>query len=146
MIETRHYTDDGGIYHPKLKVTLLPENVEGVPVPCSALVDSGADMCCFPEGFAKELGIDKNLLPQREIAGAYGEPETVHFGMVPIDLGFASYKTVIGFHKSDFAVLGQLGFFDHFKVAFDTANRQFIITDMAIPDEPNRSLKGDNVP
>ena len=135
MIETRHYTDDGGVYRPRLKVTLLPENVQGVPVSCSALVDSGADWCCFPERFAKELGIDKNMLPQRENSRRIrASPITVNFGMVPIDFGFAKYKTLVGFHESEFAVLGQLGFFDHFKIAFDTANRQFIITDMAIPD------------
>lgn len=135
MIETKPYTNDGGVYRPRLQITLLPENVNGVPVPCSALVDSGADWCCFPGRFAKELGIDKSMLPQQKIAGAYGEPETVNFGMVPIDFGFAKYKTLIAFHESEVIVLGQLGFFDHFKIAFDTANRQFIITDMAIPDD-----------
>jgi hypothetical protein len=134
ILETRQYTEENGVYRPRLRVTLIPEYVGGVPASCDALVDSGADWCCFPKRFAKELDIDTNMLPQETIAGVYGEPKMVNFGTVPIDLGFASYRTLIAFHESEVAVLGQLGFFDHFKIAFDTANRQFIITDMAIPD------------
>ena len=144
MIETRHYTDD----HPKLNVTLLPENVGGVPVSCLALLDTGASYCVFPEEYAEKLGIDTSIASKREIVTAVPTPEPIMMNVcgVPLDFGFAKYRTLVGFHKVNYAVLGHLGFFDHFKVAFDTANRQFIITDMAIPDEPNRSLKGDNVP
>jgi hypothetical protein len=124
--ETRGYTCEAGVYRPRLRVILIPDYVSGVPVSCDALVDSGADWCCFPERFAKELDIDTSLLPQQEIAGVYGEPEMVNFGMVPIDLGFASY--------SEAAVLGQLGFFNRFFVVFDTANKRFAITNRKTPE------------
>jgi hypothetical protein len=131
MIETRDYIDD----HPKLNVTLLPENVKGVAVPCLALLDTGASYSVFPEKYAEDLGIDAGVLPQVQIVTPLSnEPIWINIGMVPLDFGFAKYKTVVGFHKIDYAVLGHVGFFDHFKVAFDTANRKFMITDMAIPD------------
>ena len=28
MIETKPYADDGGVYRPRLQITLLPENVQ----------------------------------------------------------------------------------------------------------------------
>ena len=36
--ETRDYTCEAGVYRPRLRVTLIPENVDGVPVSCDALV------------------------------------------------------------------------------------------------------------
>jgi hypothetical protein len=121
----RPYTEEGGFYHPRLQVSLMNN---GASVSCLALVDSGADWCVFPESSLKQLGIEKDDLPYTEVSLVSGPPIPVHLGIVTLDLGFSKYDTRVGFHEGNLAVLGRQGFFDRWIVIFDTANKQFMVT------------------
>jgi hypothetical protein len=92
---------------------------------CYAIVDSGADYCSFPQSLMKPLGIEPREFENIDTANGL-TPVYFH---VQIDLGFVEpYYTYAGFHPGNFAMLGHKGFLDRFVVVFDTANRQFVIT------------------
>jgi hypothetical protein len=126
------YTEGGGFCHPMLPVSLIPKVPNGVTVSCDAVVDSGADYCLFPKSFLEQLGIDQNLLPHTEVF-VVDHLIKIDLSMVTLDFGFTKYNTLAGFHECNFAMLGHKGFFDRFIVVFDTANKQFMITNQAIP-------------
>jgi hypothetical protein len=115
---------------------------------CGAIVDSGADYCCFPEWLMESLGIDKSLTKMEpNMHGSTGKIGNVYFYTVTIDLGFDKYPAYVCFHEGhpELAMLGQVGFFDRFSVGFNRAGKRFAITNRKF-EESNGSLKGDNVP
>lgn len=97
--------------------------------PFLGLVDSGADYCFFPPEFASRLGLDYKALPS-EAAYGLGEDQQVRFGAVTLEVdGLGTWEVYAGFSEScsgrTFGLLGQLGFFDRFKITLD-ANPQDI--------------------
>lgn len=115
-------------YRPVVKVDLSTPNGK---ISCYAIVDSGADHCVFPLSFAAALGFSH--LGQTPVntsgvgSGAvpmYYWPINMNLGPVAIDVlaGFTDGMNTIGM-----GLLGQFGFFDHFKVMFDHPGKMFHI-------------------
>jgi hypothetical protein len=108
---------------------------------CLSIIDSGADHCVFPLSFALQLGF--NPVGETPVmtggVGSAGVP--MYYWKVTIDLGPAQTEVLAGFtedmNSKGHGLLGQHGFFDHFKVQFDLPDRLFWIE---IPDPPQIHL------
>jgi hypothetical protein len=96
-----------------------------------SLVDSGGDYCMFPLTFLAELGIDRSTLKSWHPLGL-GEGFLAYFSTVTVHvLGLDSFEAEAAFSErirvEEFSILGNKGFFDQFKVAFDHRNRVFSV-------------------
>jgi hypothetical protein len=106
---------------PVIKIHLV---YEGQSVLCPAIIDSGADVCIFPADIGEQLGIDvrsgeKGFSTNLQ-TGAF---EETFLHRITLKIGEFYYPTIASFsyapQRSNYAVLGQLGFFDLFIVQFD---------------------------
>lgn len=98
---------------------------------CYALVDSGADYCAFPRSFMAPLEISSILTPAESTAGV-GGLALAHFCDLRVELpeiaDFPVYAAFTdGLDLAGLGLLGQTGFFDRFKVAFDLRQEFFEI-------------------
>lgn len=127
------------IKFPYIKYLVTPESVKPVqyiyrpviPVKLSlgrkvivfdGLMDSGADECTFPGWIIKTLGCDIYSGEKRIFKGIGGSVLTYqHKTHLDID-GSGFLANVYYSHEWDdmpFGLLGQTGFFSHFKIQFD---------------------------
>ena len=121
------------IYRPYLRIKLSnPQNQKQTPR-IRGLIDSGSDICLASKDIALWLGIQFD-----------GDENTVSIATGNGSISHAVKKTIIittaeGQHESPFffvdgitpdepPLLGQLGFFDHFKVCFDLRNKSFEVS------------------
>lgn len=128
---------------------LLPISLacNGTQIDCLGLVDSGAEYCVFPGKFLSTLGIDRALAPFEESvktpagkAGAYFHEATVQLsspdsdGITPSWSIYAGFADCLDEWATDdrgvsMAILGQVGFFDRFKIIFDLQGKRFELED-----------------
>lgn len=91
---------------------------------CGALLDSGADFCVLDGLLGEHLGIRVRDGIREKFGGVEeGVGLEAYFHPVGVKIGKWNAEVNIGFSydiaKYGYAVLGQLGFFDRFKVSFD---------------------------
>jgi len=97
----------------------------GRQVPYFALIDSGADMNLMHAELAPLLGIDLEAGERRDIGGIVdGERRPFYLHRVTLHIGDQAHPNVeVGFmpslSKTGHGLLGQYGFFDLYRVAFD---------------------------
>jgi len=88
-----------------------------------ALLDSGADYNIFPGDIAIYLGINLKQGSKRNIHGISGNSINGYQHQVKLKIADQIYRTSITFSnnlpENALAVLGNIGFFDHFSVLFD---------------------------
>ncbi|MFD5536665.1 aspartyl protease family protein [Streptomyces sp. NPDC127079] len=86
-----------------------------------ALVDSGADVNVFDVEIAIALGLNLKAGEAADIVTVMGGVETVYFHPITITVGGTRIETRVAFREraSDYGVVGQNGFFDHFIISFD---------------------------
>jgi predicted aspartyl protease len=96
-----------------------------------ALVDSGADFCIFDAEIAEYLGIEVKSGKPLVFGGIQevgSKAATAYMHQIQLTIGGHTFTTSIGFSydiaKQGFGVLGQKGFFDHFKVGFNLAKEK----------------------
>ena len=107
------------VYRPIIPVILIcGKSVVGY----LAVVDSGSDYCVFESKVADYLGIKLTSGNKRAIRGISGEPIKGYEHKIIFKIAGKQYKTKVIFSKqippNSFGVLGNQGFFDHFKVTF----------------------------
>ncbi|MEK7151022.1 MAG: aspartyl protease family protein [Patescibacteria group bacterium] len=113
---------------PMLDVVLLHGDKK---IKVFALVDSGADDCIFNKDVADALGIDLSKAKRKNYAGISGHTRgwltdvTLYIEAMPderltIPVAFIDSPTVSG-------LLGQVGFFDAFKIKFERDHGVFEI-------------------
>jgi hypothetical protein len=127
-ISTNHHSGMS-VHRPILNAVL--QSGENYSEVINCLVDSGADWCMFGLDKLDALGIDKsNLNIDFSLSFAAGHPiyfttiqlHVYDVGSWEVDAGFCEV-----FNHQPVAILGQIGFFDRFKVMFDHRNRIFIV-------------------
>jgi hypothetical protein len=105
-------------------------------VSCLSLLDSGADHCVFPLSFALLLGFNPVGAPQVMTGGIGSAAVPMYYWTITVHFGPAQFDVLAGFtedmNSKGFGLLGQHGFFEHFKVQFDLPNRVFWIE---VPDQ-----------
>jgi hypothetical protein len=120
----------GYIQRPVIRVELL---YEGQAVPCTALIDSGADVSIFHADIGEALGIDVRS-GERGISNGLNDvsPDETFLHKVILKIGDRCYPTVAGFSyapaRHNYGILGQRGFFDFFIVKFNLANEEIELT------------------
>lgn len=97
-----------------------------------SLVDSGADYCLFHSSIADELGITMRDGWVKEFGGiSAGEPVQAYMHRISMQLqGFSEiFELEAGFADSDAigGLLGQVGFFDCYKVTLEGYKGRFQI-------------------
>ncbi|MEK7632036.1 MAG: aspartyl protease family protein [Patescibacteria group bacterium] len=109
------------ILRPVIRIEVKSKNQPSVPY--EVLVDSGADFCIFDAGIAEILNIDLESGEPRNVAGVTGVQEVYYVHPVTLLLGGWEYQTEVGFmpgvSRFGHGIVGQIGFFDQFKVKFD---------------------------
>ena len=121
------------VYRPLLRISI---GNKGRTVSCLGIVDSGADYCLFPSRIMRELALDVTSPVKSVAVGSESEtyPHKVSIAVVEIP-AIEPFAATIGFvdnmnddwvfEGQNVGLLGQNGFFDHFKVHFDFRNRAF---------------------
>lgn len=92
-----------------------------------ALVDSGSDYNIFEAGVAQLLKIKLSTGHKRQMSGISGEKVKGYEHIVRLKIAGKEFKEKIIFSnqipENSFGVLGNEGFFNHFKVDFDYKNK-----------------------
>jgi hypothetical protein len=89
------------------------------------LIDSGADMCVFDASMGRVLGIDISKGKKEVLYGVGGKASLSHICPITIRVGRKDYVIEANFiedagnHIVPYGVVGQRGFFEHFKICFD---------------------------
>lgn len=102
-----------------------------IPNPVLALIDSGADMCLCKKYIGDWLGLNFNKLKRGEITAVNKTRFVVLIH--PLTVFFQNKIYEASFSLSDEIpdqtpiILGQKGFFDHFKITFDLPNKEIEI-------------------
>ena len=88
-----------------------------------ALIDSGADKCLFHSALGKEIGLVIEKGEKEDFSGIEGEKITAYLHQIQLQVVGIDEKAEIaaGFTdaKGVFAILGQEGFFDAFRIKFE---------------------------
>lgn len=120
--------DGGFVLRPIVVIELMKGKVATRQ---EALLDTGADICLFGIEIAELLGIDVSKGKPHSITGVGGK---VTKGFL-CDLGMyipnmEGYKATVFFSEDitdHVGILGQLCFFDHFRVCFDYQSKRITI-------------------
>ncbi|MFA5750935.1 MAG: retropepsin-like aspartic protease [Candidatus Paceibacterota bacterium] len=95
------------------------------------LIDSGADICLFNAEIGEAIGIEIKKGKIKEVFGIGGKASFYYLHRVKIEVGGYEYEIDAGFMPSisgslgmPYGVVGQNGFFEHFKVIFDKSKEE----------------------
>ena len=133
MIETPYIalpSNAGPVYKPLIRVRLNYPKTHKMTLPVTALIDSGADVCFCSDFIGAWLGIDfKKIKEEEQFTAANGgtfQTKSVNLKLIVGDIGYNCkfyFTDVLPRHTP--IILGQIGFFDRFKITFD-AKREII--------------------
>ena len=119
----------GSIHLPLVKVVLNYKKTHKItPVPISALIDSGADVCFCNETIGVWLGIQFNKIKEGIFTAANRTTFKAKPEIITLHAYNKSYECKFFFTdtlpRHTPIILGQLGFFDHFRITFDYRENQ----------------------
>lgn len=124
--------DKRSVYKSLIPVTLNYKKTHKITLPVTALIDSGADVCFCSKNIGVWLGIQfakkkrtKFTAANRSTFWASREDVTFYAGGKHYNCPFF-FTDVLP--KETPIILGQFGFFDHFKITFDVRNKLIEIT------------------
>ncbi len=111
-----------GIIRPLIRAEIaIKKNGDGIP--CEVLVDSGADFCILKAEIGEILGFNIKSGEAFSYKGINGAESTgyIHEVWINVKNVWIQAKVVFSYDIPKFGhqVVGQLGFFDHFKINFD---------------------------
>ncbi len=121
--QTKHF------YKPIIPIRLInPKTNKGIRI--DALIDSGADATVLAATFGKEIGLDVRKGEEAKLSGLGGKAIRAYFHEIILEVGGNKVGSFVGFtySKGVAAILGQIGFFDKFKVVFDQKKEAIEIT------------------
>ncbi len=117
------------IFRPIIPVTL---SFKGNSVGYEVLIDSGADDCVFDAEIAKILRLPLDEEKEKSFGGISGSEVKAYRQGIEMSIGGISYIAEVYFSpnltKMGYGILGQRGFFDHFRVRFIYSKRVIEIT------------------
>ncbi len=119
-----------GILRPLIRIEVsTARNKDGVP--CEALVDSGADFCILKADIGEILGLDIKSGAPFDYRGISGAKSTGYFHRVWLAVKETRFMADVVFSydipRGGHQVVGQVGFFDHFKVNFDYRKASIVL-------------------
>lgn len=116
------YIKRGRVKKPLIPIQL---RLNGKVVSSLALIDSGADFNIFHSDLAPILGIDLSKLKTTQFGGIKkGVPDsTAYIAALEVGVNGDFFDCPVLFSAdispNGYGVVGQLGFFDHFRITFD---------------------------
>lgn len=118
------YIQIGSYFRPIILVTLQGSK----SFDYFALIDSGADFTMFHADIAELIGVDLNKLQKMTFGGIQnGKTSEAFYTAINLELGYKTLNIPVMFSPdisdNGYGVLGQLGFFNRFKVTFDYRNK-----------------------
>ena len=129
-----YYIPEDNVYKPWIPIRLNFKKTHKItPHNITALVDSGADVCFCSEDIAFWMGSrDSKSKEHKEFVTANGGKFIAYKEKITLIACDKSYNCPFFISKElpkqTPIILGQLGFFDHFKVIFDLPNKLINIT------------------
>ncbi len=127
MIETPYIalpSKVGPVYKPLIKVRLNYAKTHKITLPVTALIDSGADVCFCSDFIAAWLGVQLDKIKEEEeFTAANGKTFKTKPAVIKLIIDNISYDC--RFYFTDVLprhtpiILGQIGFFDRFKITFN---------------------------
>ena len=88
-----------------------------------ALIDSGADYCIFHAEIGEQIGLEIESGKSLSFSGISSVGQTAYFHNIELEVGGHRFDCYAGFSRDiqdlPYGILGQVGFFDIFKVSFD---------------------------
>ena len=114
-----------------------PRTLARLPTQVSALIDTGASVCCIDSGLARELGLP--VIDQTELAGVGGlKTFDKHLAQIrSLDLKFTYYGAFAGIELasgwSAHRVLIGRDFLSHFQMTYDGPTGAVDLTDPTAP-------------
>lgn len=119
-----------GVYKPWIEVRLKYVH-KITPAPIVALVDSGADVCLCAKHIGEWLGIKFRNQPTLEITAVNSSSLTAYKQPITLYVCGKQYSCPFYFAENlppeTPIILGQAGFFDHFKIVFDLQSKSIEI-------------------
>jgi len=107
------------VFRPIIPVTL---SFKGNSVSYEVLIDSGADECIFDTEIARILHLPLNEEKEKSFGGISGGEIKAYRQGIEMSAGGVSFVTEVYFSpdlsRMGYGILGQKGFFDHFRVRF----------------------------
>lgn len=94
-------------------------------------IDSGAEISVFNLETARALGIDLKMSQRRKIRGVTGHSQYCFIHEIHIQVGDVKFPLKVGFMEGldeSYGIVGQKGFFEAFKIAFDLKNERIALT------------------
>jgi len=122
----------GSVHLPLAKVTLNYKKTHKITsVPVSALIDSGAGVCFCNETIGVWLGIQFKKIKEGIFTAANRSTFSAKPEIISINTCNKSYECKFYFTDTlpqyTPIILGQIGFFDHFKITFNYQENQIIV-------------------
>ncbi len=117
----------GEAYRPVIPIKLIHQNKS-----CKflGLIDSGADECTFPGAIAEFLGHNLSRGKAKVFTGIGGSV-VAYLHQTDLEIGGTSFRTNVYYasewDKMGFGLLGQGGFFSHFKVLLDYHKKEILL-------------------
>ncbi len=127
---TFKYTKAGRYKRPLIPIMLRFNKTD---VGTLALIDSGADFNIFHADLAKPLGLDLSKLKEIEFGGIKKQNGQCkgYLAVIEIGVGGNFYNCAVLFSKdisdNGYGILGQIGFFDQFRVTLDYKTDQIYL-------------------
>lgn len=121
------YARYNGVFRPIIPIKLKHGGRE---IGYHVLVDSGADICLFHAEIGEAIGMDISSGKRREVFGVGGKASVYYQHRIAIEVGGWEYEIEAGFLPNvggrivPYGIVGQIGFFEHFKVVFDKTSNE----------------------
>ncbi len=112
------------IFRPVMPVEV---SFNGIPINYEVLVDSGADNCVFDRGIGEIIGIIIESGILRATTGISGHSVKTYRHTVTLGVGGWEHTADVDFAdlgSLGHGVVGQIGFFNQFKVKFDYQKKE----------------------
>ena len=124
------------IYRPVIPIHIHNLNLKN-KIHHYALLDTGADYNLFHADLLEILEVDDLKYGKRQdLFGIEGRGVVTYFHNVIVEIGHWRYQAFTGFtdygmvtspDQMSYGILGQVGFFEHFKITFDYKKRELEI-------------------
>lgn len=121
-------TNHQSIYKPLINVQLNYKKTHKITLPVKALIDSGADVCFCNDMIGSWLGISLDKIKaDTNFTAANGQKFSTKSEIITLKVSGQSYDCKFYFTdvlpRHTPIILGQIGFFDHFKITFDVKTK-----------------------
>lgn len=124
-----YYNPSKDLYKPWITVRLGCNKTHKITsAPIIALIDSGADVCFCSTDIGNSLGVNFKNKPVKTFITANSSSLVTVSELLTLYVCGKKYECPFYFSKDlpheTPIILGQIGFFDHFKVTFDLENKE----------------------